>query len=251
MNLGEVLDVVGHLEYQVGLRNLLIELIQNMKEKFSKNKIIIISGISADGKLNTNAGLSSKSFDINLPEEIFDPLRTKRKSFDAVVVGINTALIDNPHLLSEYNSNLRQIVVDSKCRIDLDSELVNDKRCNLILVTTNKADKSKIDQLKAKNIDVLICGKSRVDLHKMVEELSKININNLMIEGGGKIIHSFLKEKLVDEIHLVIFPFLVGNNSAIPLINGRGFNFNLNLKLIKSKILSKNFILNIYKVIYE
>lgn len=224
-----------------------------MKDKLKINttRVTVLSGVSIDGKLNFHKDSSSKGFDMDLPEEVYEPLATLREESDAVLVGINTVIADNPHLLSKNNPGLKQIVLDSTCKIDLHANLVEDPRCNLTLITTNQTSKDKLNQLEQAGVEVLICGEDSIDLNLMLDKLSELNIHNIMVEGGGKIIYSFLQNGLVDEIHLMIFPFIVGNETAVSFVSGKGFDSRLNLELIDSKVISNNYILNTYKPIYE
>jgi 2,5-diamino-6-(ribosylamino)-4(3H)-pyrimidinone 5'-phosphate reductase len=214
-------------------------------------KIKIISGCSVDGRLNFTQGGSSKEFDADLSEEVFAPLVKIRESADAVLVGINTVKVDNPNLLSKNNLSLCQIVVDNNCRISEAANLVNNPKCNLIVATTMKADKDKIRLLESKGAKVLICGLERVDLQDLTSQLVAMGISQIAVEGGGSTINSFLEAKLVDEMHLVYFPFLIGNKNANPLVNGQGFEPRIALELLASNILAGNYLYNIYKPIYD
>ena len=217
----------------------------------SKNKITLLCGTSIDGKLNFGSITSSRGFEDNLPDLIAHPLLQLRRESDAVVVGINTALLDNPRLLSSENTSLKQVVIDSNCHIPLDSNLVCNENCNLIIVTTTKAPKDRIRALRSKNVTILTCGHEKVDLVRMVEELSEMGITKLMLEGGGRLIFSFLKESLIDEIRVVTFPFIVGDKDAVSLANGEGFNPRINFFLQSCDVLAQDYIISIYKPSYE
>jgi 2,5-diamino-6-(ribosylamino)-4(3H)-pyrimidinone 5'-phosphate reductase len=71
---------------------------------------------------------------------------------------------------------------------------------------------------------VIKCGTNKIDLKKLLEILVKKNIKILLVEGGGTINWSFLKEKLVDEIIVTLTPFIIGGKDATSLVEGAGFN---------------------------
>ncbi len=123
-----------------------------------------------------------------------------RKKVLAILVGINTVLADNPMLTVRPDTGRQPL------RIVLDSQLKTSQNCNLIktakktpvcIFTTAKNAK-----IKQKGVEIIKVGKNKdgINLKAMLAELGKRNIQQLLVEGGEKVITSFLKQKLADEI---------------------------------------------------
>ncbi len=155
--------------------------------------IIINCAISLDSRIE---GKFSNEADW---ERVYE-LRAKN---DAVMVGINTVLKDNPRLTTHgMGKEPVKIVVDSKCRIPLDARIFSTK---VIIAVSEKADKERISAI-SKKAKVIVCGRDKVDLCALMKELSKMGINTLMVEGGGTLISSMLASNLADEIYVAIAP---------------------------------------------
>ncbi len=126
-----------------------------------------------------------------------------RAKSDAVMVGINTILKDNPRLTThDTGKEPVKIVIDSRCRIPKDARIFQTKT---IVAVSENAPKERIAEIQ-KKAKVLICGKEKVDLCALIKHLQKININTLIVEGGGTLISSMLNLNLADELIVAIAP---------------------------------------------
>ncbi len=124
-----------------------------------------------------------------------------RAKSDAVMVGINTILKDNPRLTTHNTGNEPvKIVIDSRCRIPKDARIFQTKT---IIAVSENAPKERIAEIK-KRAKVIVCGRDKVDLCALMKELSETGINKLMVEGGGTLITSMLG--LADEVIVAIAP---------------------------------------------
>ncbi len=185
-----------------------------------KPYVISNVGMSVDGKLTTVGGDSRISC-----EEDLIRVHKIRAKVDGIMVGIGTVLKDNPRLTVhkiKSNKNPVRIVVDSKLRIPLNSRILN-KEAKTIIATTEQADKEKLKHLKnLENVEIIICGKDKVNLKKLMEELYKRGIKSILLEGGGTLNWSMFKEKLVDEVSVYIAPMIFGGKS-VTYVDGEGF----------------------------
>ena len=142
-----------------------------------------------------------------------------RASHDAIVVGIDTVIADNPHLtvrMVEGKTPLA-IVLDSSLRLPLDSNLLKNPSPPLI-VATSSASQEKQEQLQelgAKVIRVAPDERGWVNLDLFLEELVSLGINNIMVEGGARVITSFLCRHLVDSIVITVAPKFLGGLHAV------------------------------------
>lgn len=181
---------------------------------------ILNSAMTLDGKIATKTGSSEISGHEDLVR-----VHELRKEVDAIMVGINTVLADDPKLTvhkitSTPSDNPLRIVVDSNAKTPVDSRILNSDAPTLIAVT-EAADPEKVGRLK-KLVDVVMCGDKRVDLKMLMKHLHKIGIKTLMLEGGSTLNYSMLSEGFVDEIRVCIAPIVAGGKYAKTLADGDG-----------------------------
>lgn len=212
--------------------------------------VILNAAMTLDGKIATKTGSSEIS-----GHEDLERVHKIRKESDAIMVGINTLLIDDPRLTvhkisSKMDENPIRVVVDSSARTPLDARVLN-KDAPTIIAVSKKASIEKVQKLKEK-VEVIVAGEERVDLVALMEKLKNKGINTLMLEGGSTLNFSMLENGLVDEVRVCIAPMLVGGVKSKTLVDGNGMDFMkdaVQLKLKKSYPLGKDFILE-YVVIY-
>jgi len=189
----------------------------------SKPYIILSAAMTIDGKIASNKGDTEISDEKDWKE--VHKLRTK---VDAIMVGKNTILVDNPKLHIKFysHSGYYRIVVDSNLTIPISSNIITYKPeiYPTIICTTEKVPIEKINEYKSKNINIVSSGRSeRVDIKNLLPKLYKMGIKSILLEGGGNLNWSFIKEDLVDEIRLTIAPLIIGGRDAITLVEGDGF----------------------------
>lgn len=213
-----------------------------------KPYVILNAAMTLDGKIATKTGSS----EISGKEDLIR-VHKLRKEMDAIMVGINTLLADDPRLTvhkieAKPETNPVRIVVDSKARTPLNFRILN-KEAPTIIATTENADPKKIHALEEK-ATVLKCGKDKVDLKLLMKELPKMGIKTLMVEGGSTLNYSMLKNGLVDEVRVCVAPMIAGGVSAKTLVDGEGIDKMcdaIKLKLKKNYNLGEDLILE-YKV---
>lgn len=157
-------------------------------------------------------------------------VHTLRKQMDAVLVGINTVTKDNPKLTTREvkgRSPLR-IVLDSKGRIPLNSNLLKENKDNkTIVIVTRKNAEGKLKN-KAQIWKVKSNYQGRISLKTFLKLAAQKGVSSILVEGGNEVFTSFLKEKLVDKIYCFVSPKIIGDG-----ISSFG---NLNTKKIKDAL---------------
>ncbi|MTK64857.1 MAG: 2,5-diamino-6-(ribosylamino)-4(3H)-pyrimidinone 5'-phosphate reductase [Methanobacterium sp.] len=210
---------------------------------------ILNSAMTLDGKIATKTGSSEISGHEDLVR-----VHELRMEVDAIMVGINTVLADDPRLTvhkipSSKQDNPLRIVVDSSAKTPLNFRILN-QDAKTLLAVTEAADPEKVNQLK-KLGDVVVCGEKRVDLKKLMKHLYEMGIKTLMLEGGSTLNYSMLSEGLVDEVRVCIAPMIAGGKYAKTLADGDGFDEmkdSVKLEFKKSYSLGEDLIVE-YKVL--
>jgi len=202
----------------------------------SKPYVILSAATSVDGKIATRTGdskLSSKQDRVRLHK-----LRSK---VDAILVGKNTVLRDNPLLTVRYTKgkNPIRIILDSKGSISKKSRILQtSNKIPTIIAVSKKITKSNFDKLHKFPVEVIIAGENSVNIKLLLKKLLDKKIKTILVEGGGTINWEFIKHNLFDELIITLSPFLIGGNDAISFVQGKGFEKisnspDLRLKLIK------------------
>lgn len=199
----------------------------------SRPYVILNAAISIDGKIATQKGRSNLSSKKDLIR-----VHKLRRSVDAILVGKNTINIDNPLLTVRYvkGKNPIRIILDSKGTLSSKSKVIKTaKKIPTILVISENAPK-KVERFLSNGVQVIRCGRNKINLKKLLKILYKKGIKKMIVEGGGITNWYFFKEKLIDEIRITITPYVLGGSTAIPLVGGDGFEeipYSFELKKIE------------------
>ena len=148
-----------------------------------------------------------------------------RSRVDAIIVGVDTIIADNPSLTvrNVKGKNPIRVVLDSSARTPLTSRILNTEASTIIAVT-QKAPKERIESLRSKQAEVILSSSlGRIDLRELIGELRNRGVNKVLVEGGGEVRWSFFKENLVDEFFVWIMPYVWGGRDAPTLVDGGGF----------------------------
>ncbi|MEK7849609.1 MAG: bifunctional diaminohydroxyphosphoribosylaminopyrimidine deaminase/5-amino-6-(5-phosphoribosylamino)uracil reductase RibD [Candidatus Omnitrophota bacterium] len=163
-----------------------------------------------------------------------------RRFYDCIMVGINTVLKDDPRLEPSERfkgHKLIKIVVDSRLRIPLQARLLN--TCQPVIVACVKNDILKEKKLRQRGVLVIHTKskKGRVDIRELLEKLERLEIRNVLVEGGSALIGSFLDGHLADKALFFIAPSIIGGTNSMPAVGGEG------VKKLSSAIRLKNLII--------
>lgn len=208
--------------------------------------VIISAAMSVDGKLATRKGDSRISSLSDLKR-----VHRLRSDVDGILVGISTVLNDDPLLnvrfirCTKIKKNPTRVVIDSTARIPIESQIVKTaKDIRTVLVVTKSAPENKLDLLREQKLKIIVSGErgKKVDLDNALKQLeSEFGIKKILVEGGGEINWSIIKNNLFDRLIITISPLAIGGRDAITLIEGKGFDsIRECVKLELSKILKKS-----------
>lgn len=165
-----------------------------------------------DGKIAT---LTGNSRWISGPSSLRFAHRMRSFS-EAILVGIDTIIRDDPLLTVRLvkGKNPQKIIVDSRLRMPLDCNLLKGRAASsTVIATTSLSEQKKIKRIQSTGAQVWLIKKDRsnhVDLKNLLHELGQRNIHSILVEGGSKIITSFLKKRLANRLVVIIAPKILG-----------------------------------------
>lgn len=203
-----------------------------------------------DGKIATMTGDSQWISDIDARTEV----HRLRHHYDAVLVGVNTVIQDNPQLTVRHleGRQPRRIIVDSKLRIPEDAAVLTDKfRDRTVVFCSAAADSVKKCRLINLGIQVESVASDtdgRVSLPHLLQTLAQQNISSVMVEGGREILTAFIAGKLFDKVTAYLAPVLIGKGiSAIGDLHIRQISEGLKLENLTIRTLNQQLVIEGYQ----
>jgi diaminohydroxyphosphoribosylaminopyrimidine deaminase / 5-amino-6-(5-phosphoribosylamino)uracil reductase len=197
--------------------------------------VTVKAAMTLDGKIATASGESKW---ITGPAARLAGMKL-RKTADAILVGINTILADDPSLtfrdsLATKLVPLRRIILDSLARTPLDSRVVSDENAELTtIIVSRSAPQSRVRAL-ATRATVLVAPLRRkrqsdglmaapeLDLRWVLKRLGAAQVTSLLVEGGGEVNASFLMDGLAHRVAFFYAPKVLGGRSARKAVAGEG-----------------------------
>ena len=195
--------------------------------------VTVKAAMTLDGKIATASGESKWI----TGEKARAHGQKLRQGSDAILVGVNTILADNPSLTfrtggkKTATAKLRRIVLDSQARTPLTTKVVADEFAALTtIVVCKSAPKNRVAAL-AKRVNVVVAPlkksavgnrPSAIDLRWLLKKLGPENITSLLVEGGGEVNASFLFGGHVQRVAFYYAPKILGGRDAKKAVAGNG-----------------------------
>ena len=183
------------------------------------------TAMTLDGKIATRTGDSKWITGAEARAYVHE----LRHRFMAILVGIGTAVADDPLLNCRIEGRgVRQpirVVVDSNARLSLDSQLVKTAgEYRTIVAHTCFAPEERVKALREIGVEMLLCKEKEglVDVRNLLELLGQSGIDSILLEGRGSLNYTFLSEGLADELYAFIAPKIVGGMNAKTPVEGAG-----------------------------
>jgi len=145
-----------------------------------------------------------------------------RRRAQAILVGINTVIADNPLLMPRPSKGKKpiRIVLDNSLRIPIKCKLMRTTKKGRVIVCTSesaiRANPKVAERIKKKGVEVLVYPdvEGRSNLHFLLDEISRRDVQQLLVEGGPSVLASFLVEQLADEVCVYIAPKIFGSGGS-------------------------------------
>ena len=189
--------------------------------------VIMKYAMTMDGKISAYTGKSkwiSNEASRHNSQEL-------RNICSGIMVGIGTVFADDPMLTCrlEDGHNPVRIICDTKLRIPMDSNIVKTAGEVRTIVAAGESIKGKINdkynELMKKNVEVIFIEEEdgEINLKMLMNKLGELEIDSVIIEGGGTLNYSALKAEIVNEVMIYMAPKLLGGKDALTAVEGKGF----------------------------
>ncbi|WP_456278458.1 bifunctional diaminohydroxyphosphoribosylaminopyrimidine deaminase/5-amino-6-(5-phosphoribosylamino)uracil reductase RibD [Bacillus sp. AK128] len=183
--------------------------------------VTLKTAVTLDGKTATTTG-SSKW--ITGPEAREDVHRY-RHLHDAILVGVNTVIKDDPSLTTRLTGggvHPIRIVLDHQLKTPLTSKILNDGLAETWIITTSFVTEKQKDPFLSKGIKLIQLQEERISIRSVLSTLGEHSITSLFVEGGSEVNGSFMIEQAYNQVITYIAPKLVGGKLAPGFIGGEG-----------------------------
>lgn len=209
--------IVGVKQDEAEAQNEIFRTVQTKKRPF----VLYKTAMTLDGKIATRDGQSRWI----TGETSRHLVQQWRNDLDAIAVGVNTVLRDDPQLTCrlENGRTPTKVVFDSVARTPVDAKLFEPDSygvdANVIIFVTDKASRSRVEALQQRGADVVNVSevRGRTDVAVALQQLYERGVTSLLLEGGGTLAWSFFEARAVDKVAVFIGPKLVGGGGASPL----------------------------------
>ena len=189
--------------------------------------VITKFAMSLDGKIATRTGQSKWISN----EEARTYVHALRNTVDAIMVGVNTVIVDNPQLTcrcrcdkgGKAKKQPMRLVVDSNGRTPLEADVFRQPGRTL-LAAVEPLDEERKGRLAEIGVQVLElpAEKGQVDLEELLKQLGQLGVVTLLVEGGSELLGSLFDRSLVDKVLAFISPIIIGGGQARSAVGGCG-----------------------------
>lgn len=149
-----------------------------------------------------------------------------RHEHDAILVGSNTAVTDNPSLTDRSGlprrRPLTRVVLDNRLRLPLDSTLATTADESPTIVFTNNIDPEAVCRLQDQGVQVIPIEGGARNVAGVLDELRKLEIQSVLIEGGTEVAGAAIEAGIVDKVTFIVSPIILGGHDAPVAIGGKG-----------------------------
>jgi diaminohydroxyphosphoribosylaminopyrimidine deaminase / 5-amino-6-(5-phosphoribosylamino)uracil reductase len=179
--------------------------------------------MSLDGRIATHSGESKWI----TSDEARGEVHRLRHMHDAILVGANTVMRDDPNLttrLAQGGRSPLRVVVDSRLRVPYEARIFQQESGSVLLATSDRARGDRLREFERRGVPVVVlpADHGRVGLHDLLRHLGKGDNISLLIEGGSSMHGSAFDQRLVDKVIAFIAPRIIGGIEAPAAVGGHG-----------------------------
>jgi len=149
-----------------------------------------------------------------------------RNDYDAIMVGVNTIMRDNPFLNAvSKQKQLVKVIVDSNLSTPENANIFLGQS-KVIIITLPSRPGQETENRKSLSAKATILEvkerNGQINLRNALKKLARLEISNIIVEGGGTLIGSLFDERLVDRILFFVSPKIIGGKDAVSSVMGKG-----------------------------
>lgn len=204
---------------------------------------------SLDGKIATRSG-DSKWITSDISRSYAHRIR---KNYDAVAVGVNTVLRDNPRLDAWFSERQpAKVIIDSQLSISQEANIFSGHGEVIVVTLPISPGQETANRKMLSSKAMILEAKEKagqINLKSALKKLTQIGITNILVEGGGTLIGSLFDEGLVDKTLFFISPKIIGGKNSISSVMGKGIariDRAIKLKNVKFRRLGGDFLVEAY-----
>lgn len=176
--------------------------------------------MSLDGRISLNRSVSTALTSRDALKRVHE----FRHEHDAILVGANTVVVDDPSLTDRSGRDRRRklvrVILDNRLRTAIDSKVVTTARETPTIVISNSSDAEKMRQMENRGVQVIRTDAR--DLNAMLQALRERELQSVLVEGGTEVAGGFRDAGLIDKITLMMAPRIIGGVGAPVAFGGAG-----------------------------
>jgi 2,5-diamino-6-(ribosylamino)-4(3H)-pyrimidinone 5'-phosphate reductase len=183
----------------------------------SRPRVLLNCAVSVDGRL---AYANGRRANLSGPQDLARVMRI-RAGVDAILVGIGTVLADDPSLRVHWERiggppgrSPMRVILDSRGRVPEGAKVLDGSAPTIVATSEGCARRFPA------HVTHLALGKPRVDLDRLLTELSGRGVGSLLVEGGSDVLASFARAGRFDQLTVFVAPVLIGGATAPSMIAG-------------------------------
>jgi diaminohydroxyphosphoribosylaminopyrimidine deaminase/5-amino-6-(5-phosphoribosylamino)uracil reductase len=181
--------------------------------------VILKAGMSLDGRIAARQGQSTRITN----EQSRRRVHRLRDQVDAILVGVNTVLVDDPSLTTRLPGRRKgrdplRVILDSSLQLSPTARLLQQKSDAQTWIfcgpEASEKKRRRLEKAGAVIKSVELAAVGNLDLHAVLNELGRTQVTSLLVEGGSRVHGSFLQEGLVDQVLLFVAPVILGDQGV-------------------------------------
>jgi diaminohydroxyphosphoribosylaminopyrimidine deaminase/5-amino-6-(5-phosphoribosylamino)uracil reductase len=178
--------------------------------------------MSIDGRISVDRSVSTRLTGDSAKKRV----QQLRHEYDAILVGSNTAVVDDPNLTDRSGLPRRRplvrVILDTRLRLDPESNIARSSREIPTIAFGASGSVDIADRLRQTGIDVVESQVGPRDLIVVLECLRQRDIQSVLVEGGTEVAGAFCDARLVDKFTFIAAPLIIGGSNAPTAIGGKG-----------------------------
>lgn len=176
--------------------------------------------MSLDGRISLGRSISTALSG----EAALKRVHEMRHEHDAILVGANTVVVDDPSLTDRSGRDRRRklvrVILDNRLRTPIDAQIVVTAKDIPTVIVSNSTDIDKRKELASRGVDFVV--EDARNLRAVLSALRQRDIQSVLIEGGTEVAGAFRDAGLIDKLSLMISPRIIGGSDAPFAFGGHG-----------------------------